>query len=209
MSKQDLEKYWTTRYKENRTGWDIGYPSTPIKEYIDQLDDKEIKILIPGAGNAYEAEYIYNKGFNNISVLDISKLPLKSLKRRVVDFPDSQLIHENFFDHKGQYDLILEQTFFCSFEPSAKNRKAYFKQMADLLKPGAHLVGLWFDHPLTPESKRPFGGNKEEYLSYVSHFLEVAVFERCYNSIKPRLGKELFGIFRKATLEPTLLWRKV
>jgi len=41
--------YWTERYDEDRTGWDIGYPSTPIKSYIDQLDDKALKILIPGA----------------------------------------------------------------------------------------------------------------------------------------------------------------
>ena len=28
--------FWTQRYKEGSTGWDIGYPSTPIKEYIDK-----------------------------------------------------------------------------------------------------------------------------------------------------------------------------
>lgn len=53
------ETYWTTRYKEKKTGWDIGYPSTPIKAYADQLTDKQLKILIPGAGNAYEAEYFF------------------------------------------------------------------------------------------------------------------------------------------------------
>lgn len=42
-----LEKYWTERYLEGRTGWDIGYLSTPIKTYIDQLKDKDISILIP------------------------------------------------------------------------------------------------------------------------------------------------------------------
>ncbi len=47
------ENYWTNRYKIESTGWDIGYASTPLKEYIDQLSDKTIRILIPGAGNAY------------------------------------------------------------------------------------------------------------------------------------------------------------
>ncbi|MDX1544111.1 MAG: SAM-dependent methyltransferase, partial [Christiangramia sp.] len=46
-------EFWSTRYRDNRTGWDIGYISTPLKEYIDQLEDKELKILIPGAGNSY------------------------------------------------------------------------------------------------------------------------------------------------------------
>ena len=66
------KEYWTNRYTEQNTGWDIGYPSTPIKNYIDQLENKDIKVLIPGAGNAYEAEYIYNMGFKNVFVLDIS-----------------------------------------------------------------------------------------------------------------------------------------
>ena len=41
---------WNQRYVSKNTAWDIGYVSTPIKEYIDQLSDKKIKILIPGCG---------------------------------------------------------------------------------------------------------------------------------------------------------------
>ena len=81
------QSYWTNRYKEKLTGWDIGYPSTPIKTYIDQLKDKNLKILIPGAGNGYEAEYIYKNDFENIYVLDISELPLSSFKQRNPEFP--------------------------------------------------------------------------------------------------------------------------
>ena len=55
------KKYWQDKYINQHTGWDIGYISTPIKEYIDQLSDKSLKILIPGAGNAHEAAYLYKK----------------------------------------------------------------------------------------------------------------------------------------------------
>ena len=198
MSKShSLEKYWTDRYTEGRTGWDIGYPSRPLKEYIDQLTDKDIKILIPGAGNAYEAEYLINEGFNNVYVLDISKTPLQSLKSRVPSFPDKQLIQEDFFTHYGLYDLIFEQTFFCSFEPTLESRSNYGETMARLLKPHGKLVGLWFDISLTPESKRPFGGTRQEYLDYLKPYFDIHTFEDCYNSIEPRQGTELFGIFSK------------
>ena len=53
------KEYWEEKYAKNSTGWNIGYISTPIKEYIDQLQNKSIKILIPGAGNSYEAEYLW------------------------------------------------------------------------------------------------------------------------------------------------------
>ena len=192
-----LNEFWSNRYKEKQTGWDIGYPSLPLKNYVDQLEDKEITILIPGAGNAYEAEYLFNQGFKNVSVLDISEIPLQALKSRVPSFPKSQLLQGNFFNHVGQYDLILEQTFFCSFEPTFDNRSKYGKQMSQLLKPNGRLVGLWFKHPLVEGAKRPFGGTKVEYLSYLTPYFKVKIFEDCHNSIAPRMEKELFGIFLK------------
>lgn len=193
------EEFWSKRYDEERTGWDIGYPSTPLKTYIDQLKNKELKILIPGAGNAYEAEYLFNEGFTNVHVLDISSRPLEAFSQRVPSFPKDQLLKGDFFEHKEIYDLIFEQTFFCSFEPTPKNRTNYAIQMSKLLKPGGKLVGLWFNHDLFEKAKRPFGGSKEEYLMYLSPYFAVHVFAECYNSIKPRAGKELFGIFKRKT----------
>lgn len=189
-------EYWSLRYQEGRTGWDIGYPSTPIKEYVDQLTNKKLKILIPGAGNAYEAAYLYEQGFEHVHILDISSIPLEQFKERYPDFPESQLILGNFFEHEGEYDLIIEQTFFCSFPPSKENRIAYAHKMNSLLKPGGKLVGVWFTMPLTGDmEKRPFGGDKEEYLAYFEPHFKVHSFEPCHNSIAPRQGNELFGIF--------------
>lgn len=198
MNNPQEQNYWTQRYLEASTGWDIGYPSTPIKAYIDQLKNKSISILIPGAGNAYEAEYLWKEGFTNVYVMDISEFPLKQFQERNPDFPIKQILHEDFFRHKGQYDLIIEQTFFCSFVPTDENRDAYASQMASLLKPNGKLVGLWFDIPLTADmEKRPFGGDKKLYLSYLDSYFETITFEKCYNSIPPRMGNELFGVFLK------------
>jgi methyl halide transferase len=192
------QSYWTNRYKEQLTGWDIGAASEPLKTYIDQLTNKDLSILIPGAGNAYEAEYFFNQGFKNVFVMDISALPLRNFKERNPTFPDNHLIEANFFEHIGQYDLILEQTFFCSFLPTKTNRKLYGKTMAKLLKPNGKLVGVWFEIPLIKNTdKRPFGGAKEEYLTYLVPYFQVTTFEKCYNSIKPRAGQELFGVFLK------------
>lgn len=192
------ENYWTERYQKAQTGWDVGHISTPIKNYIDQLTDKHLRILIPGAGNAYEAEYLFTKGFTNVHILDISEIPLVLFKKRNPNFPEHQIHHTNFFDHIGSYDLILEQTFFCSFVPTRTIRMAYAQKMAALLRPKGSLVGLWFSFPLTNDlEKRPFGGNKQEYLGYLRPYFKVKLFEKCYNSIPPRQGSELFGIFNK------------
>ena len=193
MSKYDAD-FWTRKYEANQLGWDMGSVSPPLKEYIDQLQSKDISILIPGAGNAYEAEYLHHSGFANVDVLDISQAPLQNLKSRVPDFPEQRLIHSDFFLWHKQYDLILEQTFFCALDPDLRN--AYAQKMNELLNPKGKLVGLFFDFPLT-ESGPPFGGSSQEYLNTFEKWFDIRVLERCYNSIKPRSGKELFLIFEK------------
>lgn len=186
------EEYWTNRYNENQTGWDIGYASTPLVEYIDQLKDKNIKILIPGAGNAYEALYLYEKGFKDITVCDLSAEPLKKFENHQV----IKSIHGNFFDleEKNQYDLILEQTFFCALDPNL--RPAYVKKMVRLLSVNGKLVGLLFASQFAKQGP-PFGGDISEYQILFGEHMQILVMDFARNSIIPRKGNELFIILQK------------
>lgn len=181
--------YWEGRYASKNTGWDIGDISTPIKVFVDGLSDKSLRVLIPGAGNGHEAIYMREKGFDKVTVLDWSVSALNNIKSASPDFPDDYLIKGDFFEHLGQYDLILEQTFFCAIDP--KLREKYATKAAQLLKPQGRLVGLLFDAPLN-EDHPPFGGHKEEYLSYFKPHFAIKTFERAYNSIDARKGRELF-----------------
>ena len=98
----DLNKnFWDLRYQNNETGLDIGYISTPLKKYFDQLTNKELKILIPGGGNSYEAEYLHKLGFKNVYVLDISSVVLTNFEKRVPSFPNHHLINSDFFGLKN------------------------------------------------------------------------------------------------------------
>ena len=188
------EAFWNHKYLSGQTGWDIGQVSTPIKEYIDQLSDKNLKILIPGGGNSYEAEYLFENGFNNVFVVDISSIPLKNLAERIPSFPKENLLHADFFELEDTFDLILEQTFFCALDPSL--REAYTDKMHQLLKPDGKLVGLLFNIPLN-DDKPPFGGNKDEYEKLFSEKFKIEKMETAYNSIPPRARNELFFKLRK------------
>jgi len=183
------ENFWTSKYDSKLTGWDVGYVSRPLKEYIDTLQDKNLKILIPGGGNSYEAEYLHNTGFNNVFVIDISKRPLENIKKRVPDFPENHLIHADFFKLEGQYDLILEQTFFCALNPELRTK--YVDKMHQLLKNDGKLVGLLFNIPLN-EDHPPFGGNEKEYRKLFEQKFDIEIMETAYNSILARAGNELF-----------------
>ncbi len=187
--------FWEKKYKSKTLGWDIGYISSPLKAYIDQLTDKTIKILIPGAGNGYEVAYLIAQGFHNIVVIDIAQIPIYQLKKQFPTFPKERFIEGDFFDVTlGEFDLILEQTFFCALDPNL--RTDYVEKMAQLLKPGGRLVGLLFIFPLTKEGP-PFGGSIDEYRRLFEPYFKIKCLDLAYNSIKPRAGKELFFIFEK------------
>lgn len=182
-------KAWDNRYQNNDIGWDLGQVSPPLKKYFDQLENKDLKILIPGGGNSYEAEYLFKNGFKNVFVVDLSETALKNIQKRVPDFPASQLLNINFFDIDIKFDLIIEQTFFCAILPSL--RQSYANKCHELLNDKGKIVGLLFDATLY-NNRPPFGGSKAEYLKYFKDLYDIKIFEKCYNSVSNRKGKELF-----------------
>jgi thiopurine S-methyltransferase len=183
------ENYWSGRYQTQNTGWDVGSVSTPLKEFFDSLTNKNLKILVPGAGNGYEVEYLHHKEFKNIYLLDFAKEPLENFKSRNPEFPNEFLIQEDFFAHSGKYDLIIEQTFFCALTPSL--RENYAEKMGRLLKPEGRLVGLLFNDPLNTD-RPPFGGSRKEYEALFTNYFAEVKLEEAHNSISPRAGRELW-----------------
>ncbi len=186
------DDYWSSRYDQNQTGWDIGAASGPLTHYIEQLSRKDLRILIPGCGNAYEADYLLKKGFTNVTLIDISKTLVEALQLKFKDTP-IHIVHGDFFEHSGQYDLILEQTFFCAIDPAL--RKDYVTKMETLLAPGGKVAGVLFnrDFPGGP----PFGGHIPEYRDYFQEKFEIKTLEPCFNSIAPRKNAEAFVILEK------------
>ncbi len=188
------KKYWDKEYEKNRTGWDIGYITTPLKEYVDQLTDKSIKILIPGAGNAYEAEYLYENGFINVFILEFSEEPIQNLLKRYPKFPKSNILKEDFFIHNGQYDLIIEHTFFSSI--TRVTRKKYVEKTYELLREKGKLVGLLFAIEFG-NSFPPYGGCETDYRKLFQSKFHIKILEIAHNSIKPRANNEYFIVFGK------------
>jgi SAM-dependent methyltransferase len=184
--------YWDERWKTGETQWDVGHPSTPLKKYIDGLTNKSMKILVPGAGNAYEGEYLLANGFANTVILDISEGPLEKIKK-MSGVVEKNIVIGDFFEHKGQYDLILEQTFFCALQPDL--RKKYVEQCANLLVKGGKIAGVLFNDDFK-NNHPPFGGSAKEYTDLFSTLFEISI-EPCYNSIEQRQNRELFVRFVK------------
>ncbi len=184
-------QFWENRWQQGQTGWDLGEISPPLKGYFDQLTDKNLNILIPGCGNAYEAAYLLKNGFTNITVIDLSPTLIESLKatfHQAITTGKLSVVCGDFFNHHAQYDLVVEQTFLCALLP--EQRPQYAQHMYELLKPKGKVVGLLFNRDF--EEGPPFGGNETEYKTYFVPLFSSIKLEPCYNSAKPRVGSELF-----------------
>ena len=195
------KNYWANRYQTGEIGWDAGIITTPIKAYIDHLTetktDKNLKILIPGAGSGHEAAYLWAQGFHNIFVCDWAEEAISRYKNNVPDFPENQLIIGDFFLLNEKFDLIIEQTFFCALDPQM--RPQYAEKMAEVLCTEGVLSGVLFGQKF-PFQGPPFGGDRAEYANYFEPYFDILTMEDCYNSIQPRAKTELWIKLKKKTI---------
>ena len=190
--------YWQARYTTpGHDGWDARRTTPPLQAYFNQLTPAaQPRILIPGAGRAYEAEYLHRLGFRHVVVADLAAAPLAAFAARVPDFPPENLRQADFFALTAPpaFDLLIEQTFFCALDPAL--RPAYARQCAALLRPGGKLVGLLFDTEFEAAGP-PFGGSATEYRAYFAPYFDFVHFAPAYNSLRARQGRELFICLRK------------
>lgn len=171
-SNSNSPNYWESCYNQDGFRYDSEkvIPSV-IHLFSQPFIDKSVNILLPGAGHAYEAEYLYQQGFKNLYVLDFAKTPLAQFKQRVPSFPKSQVIEADFFNFseikqfKNFFDYLIEKAFFCAITPDL--RQGYVESMHKLLKKNGVLCGVFIngesaksiEHPNHP----PYGCQVDEY----------------------------------------------
>ena len=188
------QSFWNSRWENQQIGWDIGTASPAIITFMAQYPDKHAAILIPGCGNAYEADWLLQNGFTNITLIDIAPKAVALLQEKYADKPEIKVILGDFFDHQGRYDLMIEQTFFCAIDPSLRTK--YVAQSSALLKPSGKIIGMLFNTNFE-KAGPPFGGNTSEYQALFETDFSIKTMENCYNSIKPRANTEVFINFVK------------
>ena len=186
-------QYWETQYQNKNIGWDLGGISPALKIYIDNLKNKSSAVLIPGCGNTYEAEYLIEQGFTNITIIDIAPTLVLNLREKFNSNSNIAIILGDFFEHQGHYDIIIEQTFFCALEPAL--RQDYARKMNELLTTDGILFGLLFNRQF--DVGPPFGGSQEEYRSIFQNEFNILQLELCLNSAAPRANTELFIELKK------------
>ena len=163
------QNFWNSRWENGETGWDIGAASSAISEYFKHIENKEIRILIPGCGNAHEAELLLEEGFKNITLLDIAPKACELISQKF-SHHEVEVICGDFFEHKGEYDVIVEQTFFCALNVNLRSK--YVNKIHDLLSENGKIIGVLFNKDFGNPFP-PFGGDTEEYRTLFQDKFEI------------------------------------
>ena len=142
--------FWNTRYAAGKTPWDLGDVPAALRAFLARVD-RPGRVLIPGCGSGYEVQAFHNAGFD-VTAIDFSPVALERAGR-ILGPLRKCIIAADFFTHdfSGQsFDLIYERTFLCSLPPA--RWPAYAKRMAELLKSGNVLAGIFLygDEPEPP-----------------------------------------------------------
>jgi SAM-dependent methyltransferase len=194
------QKDWDERYRSLNTPWDLGSPTPEFSRLLQEgFFSPNSRVIIPGAGRGYDAVHFAQHSLD-VTTLDFSheaNLELANLaKKKSVEI---RIVEEDFFsfsarpDEQERYDYLLEYTFYCAIDPSL--RQEYAKAAAQLLKPGAHFVGLFF--PLEERSGGPpFAVRQEEVAEEFGKYFELS-FIPPVASIRPRSGREVLAILQK------------
>ena len=107
MTETNLDQdFWNSRWENGETGWDIGSASSAISEYFLHVENKDLKILIPGCGNAHEAELLLEEGFRNITLLDIAPKACELISQKFSNH-EVAVICEDFSEHQGKYMSLI------------------------------------------------------------------------------------------------------
>jgi len=118
MSNFDLKKHWENIYsskKNNEMSWFQEIPSTSISLFKMVNLSKDSSIIDVGGGDSFFVDYLLQQGYENITVLDISKIAIDRAKSRLGESASrvNWIIKDiNDFNPKGKYDFWHDRALF-------------------------------------------------------------------------------------------------
>ena len=120
--------------------WDLRGVPVALTQFL-RASTSRGNVLVPGCGSGYEVQTFRNFGWTPLAI-DFSSAAIE--RARVVLGPnDSALQLADFFSSvlNGKFELVYERTFLCSLPPDRWSN--YGRRMAELIKPGGCLVGVF------------------------------------------------------------------
>ena len=188
---------WQKHYDEDDLRWDLEVVSPPFVYLWETKRIQPCRTLIPGCGRGHEVLFFAQQGFD-VTAVDFASGAVNLLKRSLEDNGVyARVMNLDFFELplelNGQYDLILEQTFFCAISPN--NRSRYAQTVHRMLKPNGRLIALFYE--TGEEGGPPFNTTPDQIWEQFSKYFMIEELDKTSHSAERRKGKEWLSFLRK------------
>jgi len=182
----DKESFWSERYVESHTPWDLNSHHPAIDWVVPRLKLSKSKILVPGSGRGHDVKKLTDLG-HQVTGLDFSS---KAAEEAKALYPNANFECGDLFTHsfRSDFDAIFEHTLFCALNPS--KRSQIIKSWLRLLGDDACLIGVF--NVSCKQTGPPFGMTEWELEELLSPYFIINFWGRLREKESPRPGKELF-----------------
>ena len=140
-TKEHWEKIYQTRSPEE-VSWTQVVPEISLRFIHSFHLPKEARIIDIGAGDSRLADHLLEEGFEQITVLDISSLPLEKARKRLGNQAEkiNWIVGDiTCFQSENPFDLWHDRAVF-HFMISEESRSAYLDRARKLVRPGGFLI---------------------------------------------------------------------
>jgi len=145
-SKSHWEKVYRTK-QPNEVSWYRPHLDVSLQLIEEASPNRDAQIIDVGGGESTLVDDLLNRGYHNLSVLDVSATALVVAKERLGDKADKVdwLCGDvtTFAFSRHQYDVWHDRAVF-HFLTKSEERAAYVRQVAHAVKPGGHVIVATF-----------------------------------------------------------------
>ncbi len=188
--------YWTKRYQNKETQWDLGVPAQALKSIMPQLKLSSQRIAVLGAGTCEDAAYLASLG-HFVTAIDfsgeaIARARLKFSQLERLKFVECDIFHLPASLDQS-FDLVFEHTCYSAVDPM--KRSQLVKIWNRLLAPTGHLLGVFFT--IDKRQGPPFGASEWELKKRLDKYFRLLYWTRWREENYPRAGQELVVFAQK------------
>ena len=187
--------FWNQRFASGETPWVLHKIPDTLRSFLKRKRTQK-RILIPGCGTDHGVIKAFADAGFEITAIDFSPVALAKTKKALGNF-DGTIIHADFFksDFGRHFDLVYERAFFCTMHPRSWPR--YAKRVAELLRPGGKLIGIFF-YGTEPEPP-PYPINKTQAKELLGEYFRLIRDLKVCDSVPMFAGMERWQEWERIT----------
>ena len=192
-----VPEFWNQRYASGETPWVLRKIPRTLRSFLKRRITRK-RILIPGCGTDYGVIKAFADAGFEITAVDFSAVALAEIRKALGNF-EGKIICKDFFksDFGKGFDLVYERTFLCAMHP--RKWTGYVKRVAELLRPGGKLIGIFF-YGTEPEPP-PYPINKTRAKELFGKYFRLTSDLKVSDSVPMFAGMERWQEWKRIPLK--------